>query len=147
MRGRSPLPFFKNRKKVPWFCKKVPWFWKNVPCLCASVGWNYNLKRTFKSILEKKDQNFSLRGFFFVYHTWNVYRSAPIPGKLFCPEKLLVACLHLNDLCNHNSSIQFGGIEAFCPLRHILIWGYWNILSLWTYFDLDYWNILSSKIK
>ena len=122
MRGRSPLPFFKNRKKVPWFCKKVPWFWKNVPCLCASVGWNYNLKRTFKSILEKKDQNFSLRGFFFVYHTWNVYRSAPIPGKLFCPEKLLVACLHLNDLCNHNSSIQFGGIETFFPFGHILIW-------------------------
>ena len=100
---------------MPWFCKKVPRFWKNVPCLCASVGCNYNLKRTFKSILEKKDQNFSLWGLFFVYHTWNVYRSTPIPRKLFCPEKLLVACLHLNDLCNHNSSIQFEGIETFIP--------------------------------
>ena len=27
------------------------------------------------------------------------------------------------------SSIQFGGIETFCPLGHIWIWGYWNILS------------------
>ena len=22
------------------------------------------------------------------------------------------------------SSIQFGGIETFCPLGHILVWGY-----------------------
>ena len=29
--GRSPLPFFENRKKVPDFTKKVP-------CLCASMG-------------------------------------------------------------------------------------------------------------
>ena len=36
-RGRYPLHFFENRKKVPWFCKKVPWFWKNVSW-CASIG-------------------------------------------------------------------------------------------------------------
>ena len=36
--GRSPQPFFENRKKVPWSCKKVPWFWKNVSCLCVSMG-------------------------------------------------------------------------------------------------------------
>ena len=28
---RSPLPFFENRKKVPWF-------WGKVPCLCVSMG-------------------------------------------------------------------------------------------------------------
>ena len=26
-------------------------------------------------------------------------------------------------------SIQYGGIETFCLLRHVLIWRYWNILG------------------
>ena len=34
--GRSPLLFFENREKVPWFCKKSPDF-GDVPCLCVSI--------------------------------------------------------------------------------------------------------------
>ena len=36
--GGSPLPFFENRKKVPWSCKKVPYFGKMCPvCVHAWV--------------------------------------------------------------------------------------------------------------
>ena len=30
-KGRSPLPIFKNMKKLPWF-------WKKMPCFSASIG-------------------------------------------------------------------------------------------------------------
>ena len=28
--GRSPLPFFENRKKLPYFSGKIPWFWTSM---------------------------------------------------------------------------------------------------------------------
>ena len=81
-RRRFPLPFFENRRKVTWFYKKV-------------YGLNPHLKCNFKSISEKKHQNFSLWGTF-VCCTWNVYQSAPIPRNLCCPKKLLVEHLYID---------------------------------------------------
>ena len=53
-KGRSPLPFFENRKKVP--------------CFCASMGYILILNAVFKSIFEKKHQNFPLRDPLYVLH-------------------------------------------------------------------------------
>ena len=52
-------------------------------------GLSFHLKCSFKSILEKKSRKFFLRDPSFVYRTWNVYRSVPIPRSLFCPQKIL----------------------------------------------------------
>ena len=55
------MPFFGNRRKLCDFAKKkVAWIYKNVSCLCASYGLNFSLKCSFKSILAKKHQKFSL---------------------------------------------------------------------------------------
>ena len=56
-------------------------------------GFNTHLKCSFKSISEKKHQNFSLWGLSFVCHTPNIYESGPIPRNLPCPEKPVVALL------------------------------------------------------
>ena len=64
-------------------------------CPVCVYLWVEILKYNFKSILEKKDQNFSMRGLCSVCHTWNIYRSAPIPRNLPCPKKFLVARLKL----------------------------------------------------
>ena len=93
-RGRYPLHFFENRKKVPWFCKKVPWFWKNVSW-CASIGQILIKNAVLRASSRKKDQNSTLRALSFVCHTWNVYQNALIPRNLPCPEKFLVAWLQL----------------------------------------------------
>ena len=36
--GRSPLPFFETRRKVPWFCKKSALILEKIPFLYASIG-------------------------------------------------------------------------------------------------------------
>ena len=84
--GGLPCPFLKKEKKCPDFEKMCP--------VCVYV-WVEILKCNFKSILEKRDQNFSMRGLSSVCHTWNIYRSAPIPRNLPCPKKVLVARLKL----------------------------------------------------
>ena len=81
--GRSPLLFFEN-----W--KKVPWFWKKMPRLYPSLGYVFHSKCSF----EKKLQNFSLRCLFLFLVWWSAHQSAPIPWNLLCPEKFLVACLN-----------------------------------------------------
>ena len=59
-------------------------------------GLNSHLKCSFKSILEKKHQYFFLRSpFWYVCHTLKIYRSAPIPKNLPCPEKFLVVRLYV----------------------------------------------------
>ena len=88
MGKRSPLSYFENSKKVPWFCKIVPWFWKKGALFVCICGLNFHLKCTFKSILEKKHQFFALRGLSIVCHTWNVYRIALIPRNLPCHKKI-----------------------------------------------------------
>ena len=55
--GRSLLPFFENRKKCP-----------GVLFVCI-YGLNSHLKCSFKSILERKHQNYSLRRPSFKCHT------------------------------------------------------------------------------
>ena len=70
--GRPPQPFFENRKKVPWFWKTGALF----VCICEL---NFHLKCSSKSILDKRVS----WGLFIVCHTWNVYRTVPIPRN--CP--------------------------------------------------------------
>ena len=52
--GRSPLTFFENRKKCPDLEKCA--------LLLCIYGLNSRLKCSFKSVLEKKHQTFSLKG-------------------------------------------------------------------------------------
>ena len=60
--------------KVPWYCKKIAViFLKNTLFICM-YRLNSHLKCIFKSILEKKNENFSLRSSSFAYHTWNVFK-------------------------------------------------------------------------
>ena len=65
---------------MPWFCKKSALF------VCLR-GLDCHLEYSFKSILGKKQQNFSMQGPSFVYCTRNVSRSAPIPRNLL-PRKI-----------------------------------------------------------
>ena len=83
---RNVLPvFFKNRKKCLDFGTNYP------VCVHLSVIWNFNC--SFKSIFEKKQDNFSLQRPSCICYIWSAYRNAPIPRNLFCPEKVLVVCL------------------------------------------------------
>ena len=63
--GRSPLPFFENREKS--FC-----FWVKDALFKTIYGLSSHLKCCFKSILEKKTQNFSLQDpfLYFVHGTF-----------------------------------------------------------------------------
>ena len=51
-------------------------------------GLDSHLKCSFKSILEKKHENFFLWSLSFVCRTWSFYQSAPILRNLFCPVRL-----------------------------------------------------------
>ena len=86
--GRSPLPFFKNWKKVPSFWEKLPW-------LCPSWAKFLILNVILRVSSRKKKHIFSLRGFSFMCCRWNIYWRALIPRKLPCPEKFLVTRLWL----------------------------------------------------
>ena len=93
----SPLPLFENSKRWPDFVKRVPWFWSKFLGLCITHELNSHLKYSYKSILVKKHQRFSLRSLSFICRTWNVYRSVPNPRNFLCPEKFLVSWLR--NLC------------------------------------------------
>ena len=71
------------------FAKKCPDFEKKNLFACI-FGFNFHLKFRFKSIFQRKHQNFPLYGPSFVCRTWNVYWIAPIPGNLPCPKKFLI---------------------------------------------------------
>ena len=106
--GGSPLPFFENREKVLWL-------WKNssdsgnVPCLCISMGWNSHLKCNFKSILEKKDQNFSMRGLSFVCWlcAWNLRSTHP---EVLCQQMFL-------EILQNSKKNIFAGISFLIKLQ------------------------------
>ena len=55
------VPFF---FKVPWFCKKCSNFGKMCPG-CMHEWFNFHLKCSFKSILDKNHHKFFLLGLFF----------------------------------------------------------------------------------
>ena len=99
---RSALPFFENRQKVSWSVKKVPWFWKSYALFVCIYG---------LSILKKKDQNFSLRGF-----SHETFIKVPLFQKTFRAPKnsSLRACLggdflrrDLNTPCVKNSEYKY----------------------------------------
>ena len=46
--------------------------------------------------------------------------SAPLDVR-HCPK---LQCCAISRKTNDESSIQYGGIEIFCYLGHILVWGY-----------------------
>ena len=54
-----------------------------------------NLNYSFKSILEKKHQSFSLRDPSFVCHTWDVLKVPLLQETSPAPGRFLIA--HLND--------------------------------------------------
>ena len=86
-RGMPFHPFLKIEKSVMIFGKKDPSF--------VHLWVKFSIQNVvFKSIWEKKLQNVSLWGLFFLYFLWNIYRSALVAWKLSCPEKFLVPCLH-----------------------------------------------------
>ena len=62
-------------------------------------GLIYYSKCTFKSIFDKKHQNFSLWTPSFVCRTWNIYQISPISRILRCPQKIPIARLirYFND--------------------------------------------------
>ena len=72
--GGGKVTFLKIEKKSPNFGKKCPDSGKK--CLVWVHLWvKFSFKIQFKSILEKKHQNFGLQGPSFVCHTRNVHRS------------------------------------------------------------------------
>ena len=83
-RGRPPLPYFENRKKVPRFCKKCP---------DRDHLWvKFSIQNVILRISRIKKLKF-FPAFFFCF--WqNVYKSASIPRDLPCPKKFLVAGLN-----------------------------------------------------
>ena len=73
-------------------------------------GLNFHLKRSFNSILEKNNQNFSLWVPSFVSRTRNVYQSAPISRNLTHPERFLVVRLEkvvLKKVKNISNDLNF----------------------------------------
>ena len=91
-RGSLPCSFLKIEKGGLILCKKCPAFGKMLP-VCIHLWVKLPFKCNFKSIFEKKHQNFSLWSFSFVCRTWNVYWSAPTPRNLPCMEKFVAAWL------------------------------------------------------
>ena len=96
-RGRGlPNPFLKI-KKVPWYCKKK--------CPVCVHLWVKFL--SFKSILEEKHKIIFPAGSFFVYRSWNVHRSDPVPRNLNCPEKFLVVRL----ICKYDYHVRSDKVQ------------------------------------
>ena len=65
---RSPMPFFENAKSA-LILQKSALILKNRALFVCIYGLNSHLNYSFKSILEKKHQNFSLLGPSFVWCT------------------------------------------------------------------------------
>ena len=63
--------------------------------MSPSFIWIFRSKSSFKSIYKKKLKNFCLGGIFFLCFLRKVYQSNLIPQNLPCPEKYLIAHLHL----------------------------------------------------
>ena len=85
-RGRSLLPFFKNRKKSAMILEKSTLF----ECIYELIS---HLKCHFQGYLGEKTPKFFPAGLCFCSRTWHVYRSAPIPTNFSCLGKFLVARL------------------------------------------------------
>ena len=92
--GDASPALFQKLEKSALILEKMPWLWSSWVLIS-------HLKCGFMNFQEKKAPNFSLRGLSFLCCTWNVYRSALIPGKLPCPEKFLVARLSLISKKHH----------------------------------------------
>lgn len=76
---RSPLPCFKNRLNLPWFCLKSTLILEKTVLFVSIYGLNSHLKCRFKSIMEKKGQNFSLRVFLlYVVHETDKLTKHPV---------------------------------------------------------------------
>ena len=56
--SRSPLSFFENRKKVPWFCKNSVLILEKSALFVCIYGLDSHLKCSFKSILDRRHQRF-----------------------------------------------------------------------------------------
>ena len=65
------------------------------PQLSPSLVRIFRSKSSFKSIYKKKLKNFCLGGIFSLRFLQKVYQSNLIPQNLPCPEKYLIAHLHL----------------------------------------------------
>ena len=114
--GRPPLPFFENQKKFPDFGKKGP--------DCVHPWVKFTIQNVILRVsMKKKLQNLSLRSLIFLNFWQNVYRSAIISGNLPSPEKLLVACLHVNFSKIICSPIWFDLMEMYLVTKlRILFW-------------------------
>ena len=84
--GNLSCPFLKIDKKFSDFGKCVPF-------MCI-YGPKSNLNYSFKSILEKKHQSFSLRDPSFACHTWDVLKVPLLQETSPAPGRFLIA--HLN---------------------------------------------------
>ena len=104
------------------------WFWREMPWFCRSLGWIIHSKCSFKNIWEKKLQNISLRGLFFLCFWLSVYRSALAPQtslpfcKTFHLRRLAVFWIRL---CLDNCSVIF--ILTFCYVLHPTHLDFWHI--------------------
>ena len=88
--GRSPLPFFENLKKCPDFGKKGP--------NCVHPWVESSIQNVILRVSRRKSSKTFPCGAIFLCFWRKVYRSVLIPQNLPCPEKFLVARLHLNGL-------------------------------------------------
>ena len=112
--GGLNWPFLKKEKSGLIFQKKSTLtFKKSALFVCM---YRLNLKRSFKSVLEKRHQTFSLRSLSFVCRTWNVYWSTSITKNLPCPEKFLNKYIFRNYQRNHQFK-EKGKIKYCCKLR------------------------------
>ena len=77
--------------------KKLPWFWKKSTLYVHIYGLNSQLKRTFKSILEKKHKTFFLRDILF-YVVHETFIQVPLLQENFPAPKncWLRACNFIN---------------------------------------------------
>ena len=119
-------PFFENRKTLPWFCKKRAMIFEKNALLVCIYELSSHLKSSFKSMLEKKHQIFSLRTLSIVSLTWNVYRSVPIPRNLPAPKNIWLRT------CNTLVKIVFYSTDMllFCVDR-------FTAIGLWYKYRID----------
>ena len=118
--------FFENRKTLPWFCKKSAMIFEKNALLVCIYELSSHLKSSFKSMLEKKHQIFSLRTLSIVSLTWNVYRSVPIPRNLPAPKNIWLRT------CNTLVKIVFYSTDMllFCVDR-------FTAIGLWYKYRID----------
>ena len=83
-------------RRFPLSFLKITLILEKIALFVCIYGLNSHLKCSFKNILKKKQEKFSLRSPAFVCRAWSVYQSASVPRNLPCSKKSLVVLLQFS---------------------------------------------------